>query len=149
AAGLEVAIVMPDDTDMPILGKVAAYAKLYPNVHLDVVKGTIREAGALVKEKYLSDGYFSVATFQEPGWRIEGKKTLGLEIAEPKDGSGKWELPEVIVYPTGGGTGVLGMWKAFNELEALGLIGPERPKFVAVQSEHTAPVVQAFRRHAK
>lgn len=149
AAGLEVAIVMPDDTDMPILGKVAAYAKLYPNVHLDVVKGTIREAGALVKEKYLPDGYFSVATFQEPGWRIEGKKTLGLEIAEPKDGSGKWELPEVIVYPTGGGTGVLGMWKAFNELEALGLIGPERPKFVAVQSEHTAPVVQAFRRHAK
>lgn len=149
AAGLEVAIVMPDDTDMPILGKVAAYAKLYPNVHLDVVKGTIREAGALIKEKYLPDGYFSVATFQEPGWRIEGKKTLGLEIAEPKSGSGRWELPDVIVYPTGGGTGVLGMWKAFNELEALGLIGPERPKFVCVQSENTDPIYRAFKKTAK
>lgn len=145
-AGLEVAIVMPDDTDMPILGKVAAYAKLYPNIHLDVVKGTIKEAGALVKEKYLPQGYFSVATFQEPGWRIEGKKTLGLEIAEPRRPERPWKLPQVIVYPTGGGTGVLGMWKAFNELEALGLIGPERPKFVAVQSENTAPVVEAFRR---
>lgn len=145
AAGLEVAIAMPDDTPMPILGKVAGYAKLYPEqVHLDVVKGTIREAGALVKEKYLRDGFFSVATFQEPGWRIEGKKTMGLELAEPKSPGDPWKLPDVILYPTGGGTGILGMWKAFEELEALGLIAPDRPRIVSVQSEATAPIVRAF-----
>ena len=145
AAGLEVAIAMPDDTPMPILGKVAGYAKLYPEqVHLDVVKGTIREAGTLVKEKYLSDGYFNVATFQEPGWRIEGKKTMGLELAEPKSSGDPWQLPDVILYPTGGGTGILGMWKAFEELEALGLIAPDRPRIVSVQSEATAPIVRAF-----
>ena len=145
AAGLEVAIAMPDDTPMPILGKVAAYAKLYPEqVSLDVVRGTIRAAGALVKKKYLSDGYFSVATFQEPGWRIEGKKTMGLELAEPKSPDDPWKLPDVILYPTGGGTGILGMWKAFHELEALGLIGSDRPRIVSVQSEATAPIVRAF-----
>ncbi len=145
AAGLEAAIVMPDDTPMPILGKVAAYAKLHPEqIHLDVVKGTIREAGALVKEKCVSDGFFSVATFQEPGWRIEGKKTMGLELAEPNFPGDPWKLPNVILYPTGGGTGILGMWKAFDELEALGLIGPERPRIVSVQAEATAPIVRAF-----
>ncbi len=145
AAGLEVAIVMADDTPMPILGKVAAYARLHPGqVHLDVVRGTIREAGALVKSTYLADGFFNVATFQEPGWRIEGKKTMGLELAEPLEPGGPWRLPDVVVYPTGGGTGVLGMWKAFDELEALGLIGPERPRMVCVQSEATAPLVEAF-----
>ncbi len=145
AAGLEVAIAMPDDTPMPILGKVAGYSKLYPDqVHLDVVKGTIREAGALIKEKYLSNGFFSVATFQEPGWRIEGKKTMGLELAEPKSPGDAWKLPDVILYPTGGGTGILGMWKAFNELEALGLIDSDRPRVISVQSEVTAPLVRAY-----
>lgn len=145
AGGLEVAIVMPDDTPLPILGKVAAYERLYPGrVHLDVVEGTIREAGALAKKTYLADGFFSVATFQEPGWRIEGKKTMGLELAEPARPGGDWRLPDVVVYPTGGGTGVLGMWKAFGELEALGLIGPERPRMVSVQSEATPPLVRAF-----
>lgn len=136
---------MPDDTPMPILGKVAAFANLYPGqIQLDMVKGTIREATALVKEKYLSDGYFSVATFQEPGWRIESKKTMGLELAEPKSSGDPWRLPDVILYPTGGKTGILGMWRAFDELEALGLIGPERPRIVSVQSEATAPLVRAF-----
>ncbi|MEZ4702065.1 MAG: threonine synthase [Rhodothermales bacterium] len=144
AAGLEVAIVMPDDTPMPILGKVAAYAQIYPSVHLELVKGTIREAGLRVKERYLPEGYFSVATFQEPGWRIEGKKTMGLELAEPAEPGGAWSLPDVIVYPTGGGTGILGMWKAFDELEALGLIDGRRPRIVSVQSARTAPLVRAF-----
>jgi threonine synthase len=142
--GFDVAIVMPDDTPMTILGRVAALEKMHPNIHLDVVKGTIREAAQRMKEKYLPQGYFNVATFQEPGWRIEGKKTLGLEIAEPRERDGRWQLPDVIVYPTGGGTGVLGMWKAFDELEQLGLIGGERPKMVCVQMEQTAPVVKAF-----
>ena len=145
AAGLEVAVVMPSDTPLPILGKVAAFTRLYPGrVHLDVVEGTIREAGALVKERYLPEGFFSVATFQEPGWRIEGKKTMGLELAEPAAPGDPWRLPDVVVYPTGGGTGVLGMWKAFDELEALGLIDERRPRMVCVQSEATAPLVAAF-----
>ncbi|MEE8157611.1 MAG: threonine synthase [Gammaproteobacteria bacterium] len=140
AGGLEAAIVMPDDTPMPILGRVAALERLHASIKLDLVKGTIREAGERVREKYEADGYFSVATFQEPGWRIDGKKTLGLEIAE----AGDWSLPDVIVYPTGGGTGILGMWKAFDELEQLKVIGAHRPRMIAVQSEQTAPLVAAF-----
>ncbi|MCZ6880534.1 MAG: threonine synthase [Gammaproteobacteria bacterium] len=145
-AGLSAAIAMPGNTPMPILGKVAAYSQLYRGISLDVVEGTIREAGLLIEEKYLPQGYFSVATFQEPGWRIDGKKTLGLELAEPaipfNDGS--WRVPDVIVYPTGGGTGILGMWKAFNELRALGLTDGPMPRMIAVQSEATPPLVRAF-----
>ncbi|HMB58704.1 MAG TPA: pyridoxal-phosphate dependent enzyme, partial [Xanthomonadales bacterium] len=89
-------------------------------------------------------GYFSVATFQDPGWRIEGKKTLGLELAEPRSPGAAWSLPDVIIYPTGGGTGVLGMWKAFRELEQLGLIGSQRPRMICVQSETTQPLVHAI-----
>jgi len=148
-AGFEVVVAMPDDTPMPIMGKVAALAKIHPQIHLELVEGTIREAGALLKEKYAPQGFFNVATFQEPGWRIEGKKTLGLEIAEPREAGGSWKLPDVIIYPTGGGTGVLGMWKAFNELEQLGLIGSERPRIICVQSEVTQPVVNAFKTGSK
>jgi len=85
-----------------------------------------------------------VATFQEPGWRIEGKKSLGLELAEPAPGGTRWSLPDVVVYPTGGGTGVLGMWKAWDELQALGLIDARRPRMVCVQSAATKPLVCAF-----
>lgn len=143
--GFEVAVVMPDDTPMPILGKVAAYSLIHDTIHLDLVKGTIREAAGLMKDKYLPDGFFNCATFQEPGWRIEGKKTMGLELAEPW-GAAKpeWRLPDVILYPTGGGTGILGMWKAFDELQAVGAIGSHRPKIIAIQSERNAPVVDAF-----
>ena len=98
----------------------------------------------LTQEKWLDKGYFSVATFQEPGWRIDGKKTLGLEIAEPKQADDPWELPDVVIYPTGGGTGVLGMWKAWSELECLGLIDHFRPRVICVQSEATQPLVTAF-----
>ena len=145
AAGLEVAVAMPEDTPMPIQGNVAAAALRHPTqVTLELAGPTIREAGALLKSKYVSQGWFSVATFQEPGWRIEGKKTLGLELAEPAPGERAWSLPAAVVYPTGGGTGVLGMWKAWAELEALGLIGSTRPRMYCVQSAANTPLVRAF-----
>lgn len=146
AADLEVAVIMPSDTPLPILGRAAALARQSPKVAFELVAGTIREAGALMRERYLPQGYFNVATFQEPGWRIEGKKTLGLELAEPAPGEARWCIPDVIVYPTGGGTGVLGMWKAFAELQALGLIGAERPRMICVQAAGTAPIVEAWTR---
>jgi threonine synthase len=110
AAGLEVAVVMPSDTPMAILGRVAALAKSDPGLVLELVDGTIREAGARVRERWVPEGWFSVATFQEPGWRIEGKKTLGLELAEPAASGSRWRLPDAKVNPTGGGTGGVGMW---------------------------------------
>jgi threonine synthase len=148
AAGIEAAVVMSPDTDLPVLGKVAAYAALHPrNVALELVPGTIIDCARRVREHYVPQGYFSVATFQEPGWRTEGKKTLGLEMAEPRGdrlAERTWQLPDVIIYPTGGGTGVVGMAKAFDELEALGLVGPDRPKMVCVQAESATPIVRAF-----
>ncbi len=144
AAGMQAVVAMPDNTPMPILGRVAALASQSECFNLELVTGTIREAGALLKEKWLDKGYFSVATFQEPGWRIDGKKTLGLELAEPGHNEDHWSLPDVVIYPTGGGTGVLGMWKAWNELEALGLIDDFRPRVICVQSESTQPLVKAF-----
>lgn len=144
AAGMRAVVAMPENTPMPILGRVAALANRSERFRLELVKGTIRDAGLLLKEKWLDKGYFSVATFQEPGWRIDGKKTLGLELAEPKSPGDGWALPDVIVYPTGGGTGVLGMWKAWDELEALGLIDSFRPRVICVQSDRTQPLVRAF-----
>jgi threonine synthase len=145
ANDLDVVVIMPDDTPMPIMGKVAAYSLRYAGISLELVKGTIREAGALMKQKYLPKGYFNCATFQEPGWRIEGKKTMGLELAEPWPGiKPQWSLPDAILYPTGGGTGIIGMWKAFDELEQLGIISSHRPKIIAIQSTVNAPVVSAF-----
>jgi threonine synthase len=148
AAGIEAVIVMSPDTDLPVLGKVAAYARLHPeNVKLEIVPGTIIDCGKRVREEYVPKGYFNVATFQEPGWRTEGKKTLGLEMAEPSGdrlADRRWRLPDVIVYPTGGGTGVVGMAKAFDELEALGLVGPLRPRMICVQCTASTPIVRAF-----
>ena len=145
AAGLSVAVAMPGDTPRPILGNVAAAAFRHPDrVALELVGPTIREAGALLKEKYLPQAYFSVATFQEPGWRIEGKKSLGLELAQPAPGQTRWSLPDAVIYPTGGGTGVLGMWKAWDELQALGLIDARRPRMLCVQSAAMPPLVRAF-----
>ncbi len=145
AGGLAVVVAMPEDTPAPILGNVAAAAHRYPDrIKLELAGPTIREAGALLRERYIPNGWFSVATFQEPGWRIEGKKTLGLEIAEPSAAGQPWSLPDSVVYPTGGGTGVLGMWKAWDELESLGLIDARRPRMLCVQSAVTAPLMQAF-----
>lgn len=153
AAGLQAAVVMSPDTDLPVLGSVAALAALHPDLlTLELVAGTILESGRRVREHYVPAGYFSVATFQEPGWRTEGKKTLGLEMAEPAGdrlADRRWELPDVIVYPTGGGTGVVGMAKAFDELEALGLVDSRRPRMICVQSSATDPIVRAFQEGAE
>jgi threonine synthase len=148
AGGIEAVVVMAPETDLPVLGRVAALARLHPErVKLDIVAGTIIDCGRQVREYYVPRGYFNAATFHEPGWRTEGKKTLGLEIAEPAEErlpERRWQLPDVIVYPTGGGTGVVGMAKAFDELEALGLVGPTRPRMVCVQSEASTPIVRAW-----
>jgi threonine synthase len=103
------------------------------------VSGLIDDCGQLVREGERIHGWFNCATLREP-YRIEGKKTMGLELAEQLD----WTLPDAIFFPTGGGTAVIGMWKAFDELEALGWIGPKRPRMYAIQAEGCAPLVQAF-----
>ncbi|MDH3233323.1 MAG: threonine synthase [Alphaproteobacteria bacterium] len=107
------------------------------------VDGLIDDCGRLVAERAKSGKWFDCATLKEP-YRIEGKKTMGLELAEQFG----WTLPDVIFYPTGGGTGLIGMWKAFAELEAVGWIGPERPRMVAVQAEGCAPIVRAYQNGA-
>lgn len=148
AGQIQAAVVMSPDTDLPVMGRVAAMALLHPNrVTLELVAGTIIECGQRIRDYYVPRGWLSVATFQEPGWRTEGKKTLGLEMAEPRGerlATREWRLPDVIVYPTGGGTGVVGMAKAFDELEALGLVGPDRPRMVSVQCAASTPLLRAF-----
>jgi threonine synthase len=152
AAEIQAAIVMSPDTDIPVLGQVAALALLHPQrVSLELIPGTIVDCGRRIREAYIPAGYFSVATFQEPGWRTEGKKTLGLELAEPAGerlADRVWSVPDVIVYPTGGGTGIVGMAKAFDELETLGLIDGRRPRMICVQSEASTPIVRAIDEHA-
>jgi threonine synthase len=133
-AGLECHVFMP--ADVPMLNRiecVAAGAKTY------LVRGLITDCGKIVREGAAQRGWFDMSTLKEP-YRVEGKKTMGLELAEQLD----WKLPDVVLYPTGGGTGLVGMWKAFEELEAIGWIGSERPRMVAVQSEGCAPIARAF-----
>lgn len=141
AAGIEAVIFAPEETPEINIREIAAYgARVYR------VNGQIDDCGKLVAAGKDSQDWFDLSTLKEP-YRIEGKKTMGLELAEQLG----WRLPDVIFYPTGGGTGLIGMWKAFAELEAIGLIGPERPRMVAVQAEGCAPIVRAFEageRHA-
>tara|TARA_B100000745_G_C20103883_1_gene377708 strand:- start:21 stop:1187 length:1167 start_codon:yes stop_codon:yes gene_type:complete len=111
---------------------------------LTLIDGLISDAGVLSRKRAAEEGLFDVSTLQEP-YRVEGKKTMGYEIAEQSD----WELPDTIIYPTGGGTGIVGMWKAFAEMEEMGWIGPKRPKMYAVQAEGCAPIVRAFREGAE
>jgi threonine synthase len=133
-AGMEVTIFCPNDTPEINVREIAAYgARLFR------VDGLIDDCGRLVAEGAAEHGWFDLSTLKEP-YRLEGKKVMGLELAEQLG----WRLPDTIFYPTGGGTGLIGMWKAFGELEALGLIGPERPRMVAVQAEGCAPIVKAF-----
>jgi threonine synthase len=134
-AGLAVDVYLPDDTPAPFrLETVACGAR----VHL--VDGDITECGAHVREGAEREGWFDLSTLREP-YRLEGKKTIGYELAEQLD----WTLPDVIVCPTGGGTGLVGIWKAFDELGQLGLLrGDSRPRMVAVQAAGCAPIVRAF-----
>jgi threonine synthase len=135
AAGLPVTVAMPEDTPAPFVEECRLYGA---EVHL--VKGTIADAGAFLRSNGPKDA-FDVSTLREP-YRIEGKKTMAYELFEQFGG----ELPEVIIYPTGGGTGLVGMWKAFYEMEALGWIGAgaPKPKLVSVQAAGCAPVVKGF-----
>ncbi len=133
-AGLECFIFMPRDT--PRANVVECEQT---GAHVTLMEGLITDCGAEVGRRKEAEGWFDVSTLKEP-YRIEGKKTLGYEIAEQFD----WTLPDVIVYPTGGGTGLIGMWKAFDEMEKMGWIGPERPRMVTVQAAGCAPIVRAF-----
>jgi threonine synthase len=134
AAGMPCHVVMPRDTPAPIIAECRA---LGANVQL--IDGLITDCGAIVREGAERHGWFDVSTLMEP-YRVEGKKTMGYELAEQLG----WTLPDVIVYPTGGGTGLVGMWKAFEELEQLGWIGSARPRMVTVQATGCAPIVRAF-----
>jgi threonine synthase len=107
--------------------------------HVTLMDGLITDCGAEVGARKEAEGWFDVSTLKEP-YRVEGKKTLGYELAEQLN----WELPDVIIYPTGGGTGLIGMWKAFDEMEQMGWIGSKRPRMVTVQAAGCAPIVRAF-----
>ena len=135
-AGIETFVFCPEDTPEINVREIALQGG-----HTYRVNGLIDVCGRIVGEGKEEAGWFDVSTLKEP-YRIEGKKTMGIELAEQLG----WEVPDVIFYPTGGGTGLIGMWKAFAELEELGWIGPERPRMVAVQAEGCAPMVRAYER---
>jgi len=137
AAGLQAHVAMP--RDVPEANRVEA--RMY-GAEVTLVDGLISDAGRLIREQAPRNGWFDVSTLKEP-YRQEGKKTMGIELAE-QGGWGEACLPDVIVYPTGGGTGIVGMRKAFDELEAVGWIGSKRPSMVVVQAEGCAPIVRAF-----
>jgi threonine synthase len=111
----------------------------YYGAHVTLVDGLISDCARMVAERKEKEGWFDVSTLKEP-FRVEGKKTMGYEIAEQMN----WKLPQGIIYPTGGGVGMIGMWKAFDEMEELGWIGPERPKMITVQAAGCAPIVKAW-----
>jgi threonine synthase len=137
AHGLPCHVAMPRDAPPSTQHEVALYG-----AELILVDGLIDAAGALIRERSEADGWFDVSTLKEP-YRAEGKKTMGIELAEAGGWGDDW-CPDVVVYPTGGGTGIVGMWKAFDELEQLGWIGSKRPRMVIVQSTGCAPIVRAF-----
>ncbi|MEA2204744.1 MAG: threonine synthase [Blastocatellia bacterium] len=133
-AGLEAFIFMPRDTP-----RANVIECEQTGAQVTLMDGLITDCGAEVGRRKEAEGWFDVSTLKEP-YRIEGKKTLGYEVAEQLD----WQLPDVIIYPTGGGTGLIGMWKAFDEMEQMGWIGSKRPRMVTVQAEGCAPIVKAF-----
>jgi len=139
AAGIEAHIFMPKDVPQSNYIECKAFG-----AKVTLVDGLISDCAKIVAERREEEGWFDVSTLKEP-YRIEGKKTMGYELAEQM----QWRLPEVIFYPTGGGVGLIGMWKAFDEMEELGWIGSERPKMIAVQVEGCQPVVRAFEQGAE
>jgi threonine synthase len=134
AAGIEAHIFMPQD--VPLANRVECEAC---GAHVTLVDGLISDCARIVAERKQAEGWFDVSTLKEP-FRVEGKKTMGYEVAEQLG----WRLPDGIIYPTGGGVGMLGMWKAFDEMEQLGWIGSERPRMISVQASGCAPVVKAW-----
>jgi threonine synthase len=139
-AGLRVVVVMPDTTPQVIQRETAAYG-----ADVWLVGGSIADAGAVVKKTCAERGWFDASTLKEP-YRIEGKKTMGFELAEQSG----WTLPDVVIYPTGGGVGLIGMWKAFMELRELGWLRPDATtRFVSVQATGCAPIVRAFEEGAR
>ncbi|MEO6432481.1 MAG: threonine synthase [Sphingomicrobium sp.] len=134
AAGIETIVLCPAETPAINVAETAAYG-----ARVFVADGQIDECGALVGKGAAEGHWFDFSTLKEP-YRLEGKKVMGFELAEQLG----WDVPDAIFYPTGGGTGLIGMWKAFDELEAVGLIGPKRPRMYAVQAEGCAPMVRAF-----
>jgi len=133
-AGLEAHIFMPRDTPR---ANIIECREL--GAHVALINGLITDCGAEIARRKTKEGWFDMSTLKEP-YRVEGKKTLGYELAEQFN----WELPDLILYPTGGGTGLIGMWKAFDEMQALGWIGTKRPRMFAVQATGCAPIVRAF-----
>ncbi|MGN6732677.1 MAG: threonine synthase [Candidatus Binatia bacterium] len=133
-AGIEANVFMPKDTPAANQIEVRQYG-----ARLTLVDGLINDCGRIIAERKAAEGWFDVSTLKEP-YRVEGKKTMGYEIAEQLN----WKLPDVIIYPTGGGTGLIGMWKAFAEMEEMGWIGKHRPRMVSVQASGCAPIVRAF-----
>ena len=133
-AGLEAHIFMPKD--VPAANRIECE---YYGARVTLVDGLINDCARLVAEGKEKEGWFDVSTLKEP-FRVEGKKTMGYEVAEQLG----WKVPQGIIYPTGGGVGLIGMWKAFDEMERLGWIGPERPQMVTVQSAGCAPIVKAW-----
>jgi threonine synthase len=136
AAGIEAHIFMPRDTPMANQVECRAYG-----AHLYLVDGLISDCGRMVAERKAPEGWFDVSTLKEP-YRVEGKKTMGYELVEQLG----WEYPDAVFYPTGGGVGMIGMWKAFEEMEQLGWVKGKRPRMIAVQAAGCAPVVRAFER---
>ena len=134
AAGIECHIFMPRDVPQSNFIECKAMG-----AHVTLIDGLISDCGRIVAERKQAEGWFEVSTLKEP-YRIEGKKTMGYELAEQF----RWELPDAIFYPTGGGVGMIGMWKAFDEMEHLGWISSKRPKMICIQVEGCQPVVRAF-----
>jgi threonine synthase len=134
AAGIEAHIFMPRDVPQSNFIECKAFG-----ARVTLVDGLISDCAKMVAAGAQSEGWFDVSTLKEP-YRIEGKKTMGYEVAEQFD----WQLPDAIFYPTGGGVGIIGMWKAFAEMEEMGWIGSKRPKMIAVQTEGCQPVVRAY-----
>jgi threonine synthase len=133
-AGLEAFIFMPKDTP-----KANIIECQQMGAHVTLVDGLITDCGRIVGERKEAEGWFDVSTLKEP-YRVEGKKTMGYEIVEQLN----WKLPDVILYPTGGGTGLIGMWKAFDEMEQMGWLDHHRPRMISVQAEGCAPIAKAF-----
>jgi threonine synthase len=137
AAGIEAHIFMPQDVPLANVVECRAYG-----AHVTLIDGLISDCARIVNERKQAEGWSDVSTLKEP-FRVEGKKTMGYEVAEQLN----WELPDAIFYPTGGGVGLIGMWKAFEEMEQLGWIGSKRPKMISVQAAGCAPIAKAWDEH--